>query len=246
MSHLKLVSEEPTPLEELLLDAARTEEPSPEHRARLRAALGIGTPAPAALLVAENSKTAGAAWGKLAGFGGVLIGLAAVTIGGLPVLGQHRSAVPTTASQVFSARTLPTAAKVAPPPLSEPLPSIGEERTPPVGVSGSSSGALRAGRSSASAPVASDLSEQMRLIEAARSGLAARDATAALAALRDYSEKFPRGSFGQEAMVLRIRALDQAGDQTRASALARSFIVRFPGSPHVARLKPIAERSLPR
>jgi hypothetical protein len=67
-----------------------------------------------------------------------------------------------------------------------------------------------------------------------------------LSALDSYSAKFPRGSFGQEAMVLRIRALDQAGDSGRATALAKSFVVRFPSSPHVARLKPIAERGASR
>jgi outer membrane protein assembly factor BamD (BamD/ComL family) len=87
-----------------------------------------------------------------------------------------------------------------------------------------------------------DLSEQIRLIEAARAGVASRDSGAALAALDSYGSKYPRGAFGQEATVLRIRALDQAGDSARATALAKSFIARFPSSPHVARLKPIAER----
>ena len=76
--------------------------------------------------------------------------------------------------------------------------------------------------------------------------MAARDGKAASAALDAYSAKFPRGSFGQEAMVLRIRAVDQAGDSSRATALAKAFITRFPSSPHVARLKPIAERGASR
>jgi outer membrane protein assembly factor BamD (BamD/ComL family) len=90
------------------------------------------------------------------------------------------------------------------------------------------------------------LGEQIRLIEAARAGVASRDAKAATAALDAYAAKFPRGSFGQEAMVLRIRAVDQAGDSARATALAKSFVTRFPNSPHVARLKPIAERGASR
>ena len=99
------------------------------------------------------------------------------------------------------------------------------------------------------APAASasaDLSEQIRLIEAARAGLAARDSRAALRALDSYASQFPRGSFGQEALVLRIRALDQAGDSARATAMAKSFVARYPASPHVARLKPIAERGASR
>jgi outer membrane protein assembly factor BamD (BamD/ComL family) len=90
------------------------------------------------------------------------------------------------------------------------------------------------------------LSEQIRLIEAARAGVASHDAQAALKALDTYSAKFPRGSFGQEATVLRIRAVDQSGDSARATAMAKSFVARFPNSPHVARLKPIAERGASR
>ena len=101
-------------------------------------------------------------------------------------------------------------------------------------------------RSEASAAATDDLSEQIRLIEAARAGVAARDSKSALAALGEYSSKFPRGSFGQEATVLRIRAIDQSGDSARATAMAKSFIARFPASPHVARLKPIAERGASR
>jgi hypothetical protein len=41
---LKLVPDDPTPLEKMLLDASRAEQPSDEHKARMRALLGIGLP----------------------------------------------------------------------------------------------------------------------------------------------------------------------------------------------------------
>jgi outer membrane protein assembly factor BamD (BamD/ComL family) len=106
--------------------------------------------------------------------------------------------------------------------------------------------APQAARSASSSVPSADLGEQIRLIEAARAGVAAHDAKAAMAALDTYAAKFPRGSFGQEAMVLRIRAIDQSGNLPRATALAKSFVARFPNSPHVARLKPIAERGASR
>jgi outer membrane protein assembly factor BamD (BamD/ComL family) len=84
------------------------------------------------------------------------------------------------------------------------------------------------------------------LIEAARAGVAARNGKSALAALDSYAAQFPRGAFGQESVVLRVRALDQSGSSAAATALARSFIARYPQSPHVARLKPIAERGASR
>jgi hypothetical protein len=169
----------------------------------------------------------------------VLVGLAALALGGALLLERQRSAAVAPVQAVASARRS-TVQEVSPPPLPEPLPPVLEERSAAAATSASSS--VRASRRSSGGAETSDLSEQMHLIEAARTAVAAHDSPAALAALGSYSEKFPRGSFGQEAMVLRIRALDQGGEAARASALARSFIAKFPHSPHVARLKPIAER----
>ena len=133
----------------------------------------------------------------------------------------------------------PTPVAVAPQPAAQPEVSP----LPPVEPA---SAQPRGARSDSSASASEDLSEQIRLIEAARAGVASHDAKAALTALNSYSAKFPRGSFGQEATVLRIRALDQSGDSARATAMAKSFVARFPSSPHVARLKPIAERGASR
>jgi len=238
MSHLKLVSDEPTALEKVLLDAARAEEPSAEHRARLRAVLGIQAPAFGATGAAPKSPSE---LGKSVGFGKVLVGLAALAIGGALLLASQRDAGRVGPRGVASAPPVLPKPESAPASLSEPRPPAEEGQPPPAAIAASNK--ARAGRPASVATEAPDLSEQMRLIEAARSAVAAHDESAALAALSSYFERFPRGSFGQEAMVLRIRALDQAGESTRASALARSFIARFPASPHVARLKPIAERS---
>jgi hypothetical protein len=236
MSHLKLVSDQPTALEKLLLDAAKAEQPSAEHRARLRAVLGIEAPAFGATSAAPKS---GPELGKSVGFGKVLVGLAALAIGGALLLAPVRDAERAAPRGADSAPQVPPKPESAPAALSEQ--PAEEEQPPPAAISASNK--ARPGRPASVAAEAPDLSEQMRLIEAARSAVAAHDERAASAALSSYFERFPRGSFGQEAMVLRIRALDQAGESTRASALARSFIARFPGSPHVARLKPIAERS---
>jgi hypothetical protein len=244
MSNLKLVPDEPTPLEKMLLDASRSELPSEDHKARLRAALGLGVPlsgplaaptptrAPAPAPAAANS-----AWlGKLA------FGVAALALAGALLFTRGGSAPAPAVTPVkapVAEMPKPLAEPVAVPVVTEPpavspLPPVEAAPPPP-----------HATRSDASA-AAGDLSEQIRLIEAARAGVAAHDAKTALGALDSYAQKFPRGSFGQEATVLRIRALDQAGDGARATALAKSFIARFPNSPHVARLKPIAERGASR
>jgi hypothetical protein len=251
MSNLKLVPDDPTPLEKLLLDASRAEMPSDDHKTRLRAALGIGLPlsgplaAPPPMAAHGQAAAAGtappAAVGKSAAYAKLAVGVAiAALIGAFALTRQHDAApapLPVKAPVVAEVAPPPPAAAPAheAAPAVSPLPPV--EAPAPV---------TRGARSDASASATTDLSEQIRLIEAARAGVAAHDPRAASSALDSYAAKFPRGSFGQEAMVLRIRAIDQAGDSARATALAKSFVARFPSSPHVARLKPIAERGASR
>jgi hypothetical protein len=253
VSNLKLVPDDPTPLEKMLLDASRAELPSEDHKARLRAALGIGVPlsgplaapapAPAAAPVTQAAASLappGAAVAKSATAAKVAVGLGILAVAGALWLTRERDTAPVPPPPVVTP-VAPVAAAPAPvlaaePAAVSPLPPVQETTAAP-------RGRINAAPTS-SAP--EDLSEQIRLIEAARAGVASRDSKAALEALDSYSAKFSRGSFGQEAMVLRIRALDQAGDFARATALAKSFVTRFPKSPHVARLKPIAERGASR
>ena len=253
MSNLKLVPDDPTPLEKMLLDASRAELPSEDHKARLRAVLGIGVPlsgpfaAPAPASAALPTQTAAsiappaAAVGKSTTAAKVAVGVGILAVAGVLWLNREQSLALAPAA-LPAPVVAPAEPVLAPAPLAaapavvSPLPPVEEAAAAP---------RVR----SSVAPVASsagDLSEQIRLIEAARAGVASHDSRAALAALDAYSAKFSRGSFGQEAMVLRIRALDQAGDSARATALAKSFVARFPSSPHVARLKPIAERGASR
>jgi outer membrane protein assembly factor BamD (BamD/ComL family) len=94
----------------------------------------------------------------------------------------------------------------------------------------------------AAADSGADLSEQLRLIDAARAAVAARNATGASNALNSYRTRFPRGPFAQEAAVLQIETLDLQGNHVQAAAQARSFLARYPNSPHVSVVRRIAER----
>jgi hypothetical protein len=247
MTHLKLVADEPTPLEKLLLDASRAEQPSSEHKARLRAALGLGLPLsgpldapapPAAPLEAGKSLTTGKA---------LTAAKIAASFAGLALVGAllltRQGAAPTPPVPAVTPAPVVVSPAVQKPAVAAE--ELAVSPLPPVEQPASES-ARRPSRGAAAPAADADLSEQIRLIEAARAGVSGRDAKSALAALDSYAVKFPRGAFGQEAAVLRIRALDQSGDATRATALAKSFIARFPQSPHVARLKPIAERGASR
>jgi hypothetical protein len=250
VSNLKLVPDDPTPLEKLLLDASRTEQPSDEHKARMRALLGIGlplsgpfvAPPPAAhAQVAAGAAPTAAGLGKSATLAKAALGLGVVALIGAFMLTRPSDVTPPVAT-VKPASAPVVVAAPALTPAQEAAPAVSP--LPPVEEPAAATPAPHAARTETSANA--DLGEQIRLIEAARAGVAAHDAKAATAALDTYAAKFPRGSFGQEAMVLRIRAIDQSGDSARATALAKSFVARFPASPHVARLKPIAERGASR
>ncbi len=249
MSNLKLVPDDPTPLEKMLLDASRAELPSDEHKARMRAMLGFGLPmsgplaAPPPAVASGQAAAAGASPGtaaKSATLGKVAVGVGVAALIGAFAFTRPQSVAPAPVAKPLVVAPV-AAAPVAPPAVQDAAPAVSP--LPPVEAPAS---APSAGRADASASATADLSEQIRLIEAARAGVAAHDAKAATASLDAYGAKFPRGSFGQEAMVLRIRAIDQSGDSARATALAKSFVTRFPNSPHVARLKPIAERGASR
>jgi len=88
----------------------------------------------------------------------------------------------------------------------------------------------------------SDVRDQIRMIDEARSAMNQHSASAALASVDRYAAKYPDGIFRQEARILRILALDERGDHTRATALARAFLASYPTSAHVARIEHIAKR----
>jgi len=242
MSDLKLVApDQPTPLEQRLLDAVANESPSAEQRLRVRLAMGLPAvaPVPAPALppaVGQRALLLKAAAGV------VVVSAAAVA---LWLSGVGRSAPrveqPVTPVAVQPAPTVPTVAaqEVAAPATPEPAARV------PGDSPAKRAGKARPSNASSSAPSVesgADLSEQLRLIEAARSAVAARNASGASAALSSYRSRFPRGAFGQEATVLQIETLDLQGNHALASAQARSFLARHPNSPHVNVVQRIAGR----
>jgi outer membrane protein assembly factor BamD (BamD/ComL family) len=80
------------------------------------------------------------------------------------------------------------------------------------------------------------------MIDEARAAMNQHNASAALVSVDRYAAKYPEGIFRQEARILRILAIDEQGDHTRATALARAFLASYPTSAHVARIERIAKR----
>ncbi|HYJ09442.1 MAG TPA: hypothetical protein VEX18_10545, partial [Polyangiaceae bacterium] len=211
MSNLKLVPDEPTPLEKLLLDASRNEMPSAEHKANLRAALGLGLgpplsqppPASTAFPAAASAPLASAplaapvvVLAKSTSAAKVALGVGALAVAGALWFTSGSEPKPVApARPAVASKPVEAPAPVIAVPTVETQPAVSS--LPPV----AQAAPARPTRSDSSANVVEDLSEQIRLIEAARAGVASHDVKVALLALNSYSSKFPRGSFGQEATV---------------------------------------------
>lgn len=90
-----------------------------------------------------------------------------------------------------------------------------------------------------------DLSEEIRLLDEARVALRARAPGRALSTIQRYLSRFPRGSFRQEATVLRIEALAMNGNQAQAASEAKRFVITHPKSPQVDKLQRITGNVTP-
>ena len=240
MSDLKLVPpEQPTPFEQRLLDAVANEAPSAEQRLRVRAALGLPVVEPVPVPVAPVGRRPL----LLKAAGGLVVVSAAVVALFLAVGRKQNSA-----DQPAPAPALVAQAPTAPLPAPSAAPSIAPPEAEPSGAVGpllddrDNGASNKRSRKAAAADSGADLSEQLRLIDAARSAVAAGNASAASAALTSYRKRFPRGPFGQEAAVLQIETLDLQGNHAQAAAQARSFLARHPNSPHVSVVQRIAGR----
>ncbi|HEY3255290.1 MAG TPA: outer membrane protein assembly factor BamD [Polyangiaceae bacterium] len=237
MSDLKLVSpDQPTAFEQQLLDAVANEAPSTEQRTRVRLALGLAAVAPAPVPAAPLGRRAL----LLKAAGGVIVASTAVAVL-LWGLGNksHSSTRPAAAlvTQAAPSAPLPTAV-----PALEASAASAPAHAAVAAVDAVEHNNVPSKRAKKPATVdsAGDLSEQLRLIDAARAAVAAGNPAAASAALSSYRTRFARGPFAQEAAVLQIETLDLQGNHAQAAAQAQSFLARHPNSPHVGVVQRIA------
>ena len=241
MSDLKLVApDQPTPLERLLLDAAANESPSAEQRMRVRQALGLSAVSMAPPPAAQTGR--GLTLGKTV-LGVAIAGSAVVVALLFGVTHKPAPLVSNALPAAAPAAALNAARNVPPEPVASPLPALETASDSRAASSAPAKTVAKVAPSASTRAAASsteDLSEQLRLIDAARTAVAAGNTSAASQALATYSSKFPRGSFGQEAAVLRIETVDMQGNHTQAASLARTFLAAHPNSPHVGLVKRIA------
>jgi hypothetical protein len=85
-------------------------------------------------------------------------------------------------------------------------------------------------------------SEQVALIDRARTSAGAGDSAGTLQAVEEYDHRFPRGLLSEEALLLRIEAVAARRGREAASGLARRFLAEYPRSVHADRLRGLLER----
>ena len=174
--------------------------------------------------VAGGAGSGAVAWGtaavtKLA----VGVGLASFAVGGFVGAGVHAVATPQPTPPPAVAAQSPRPAEEVPavvPVLAVPLPPM-PESVKPVNVH-----AVKPPPK----PTADTLGDERSYLEQARSAMARRDPSAALAALADHERRFPLGQLAEERMALQILALAGEGRGDEAKALATRFRGKYPTS----------------
>jgi hypothetical protein len=230
----RLLHDVPSGLEAELLRSVAGERPSFEHRARVKQAMGL---APGASLPPVAASMGG---GKLALLGLVTAGaVAAVLARG--TFRHDAAPPPSPALEMVAATSSPIATEPAPVTGSQVLPSAGATPSPlPRATAISPSRPRDSKKAAPEVAPTSNVQDQIALIDEAHAALKGRDPAAAISAVDTYASRFPGGLFDQEALVIRIEALDQNGSHARAAAMARTFLAKHPASPHAKRLERIA------
>jgi hypothetical protein len=213
--------------ERLLLHTAANERPSAELRFKMRHAVGLP-----AIVATVAVKAAALTWGQTA--------LIAVVAAGLMGTASSPAEVREQPMVVNSVRIAPANAS---PRVREPAPSQPSEvvtNDPPKVAEVPLKSGVR--RRTASRPAetlassSSEVREEIQWLDQVRTAMRAAAPERALERLGRYDQRFPHGVFRQEATVLRIEALRQQGDRTRAAKLARQFLAQHPESPHAQRV----------
>jgi hypothetical protein len=227
-------------IERLLLAAGAEDRPDEETVRKAAVVLGI---APRAALIAAVTGTVAAAlranrWTAAATWVSVgAIGLAGVA-GFALIKGTARPA-PRMAMVMSAAAARAVAADTVPVAPALPV-QAGEGPTTPAPSIETHAAAYAPANGTATE--AHGLREQAGLLDRARSLLAAGDARGALARLGEFDRRFAGGPLREEALLLRIEALDRAGERGAAGALARRFLKAYPGSVQADRVASIARQ----
>lgn len=241
-----------------LLDSARDDRMSPAAKNALQATLAATA---SAAIVATSPLASAATATKAKGFLSlvltkwVAVGVAtsAVVVGGAIATRQlGPAATPSPSSAPLVRVTAPSnpVAPVTPAPLQPETPETPEPASweAPSEVAPARPSTVVAAPHPAhperpSVTPARPIAEELRLIEHARSAIAANDFTSAERALASHARAFPTGTFAEEARVLRIDVMAHRGNRARARAAARAYLAAHPASPYEPRLRALLAES---
>lgn len=228
----RLLASSATDFERLLLGAAARERPTSSQRRRLQRALGLSQ---VGVFLISAKALAGVASHS------VVVAIVAASLAGNASAPKPIELPAQRAVSATHPRKL-----VAPTPVSSETQNTSRDPiTAPVQPTPPTEAELPTARVSSSARTTNgprkvpDLREEIALMDQARSALRNGAPSRTISALEQYRARFPHGSFGQEATVLRIEALEASGSHARAVAEAKWFLSRNPNSPHAERLRRI-------
>ncbi len=249
MSAPRRLMDEGTALERSLLEAAALDAPTATSKRNAALALGLAVAPLATGSTATAVKTAaglkGGAFAKLAT---VLAIGGAITVAAV----QYRAAEPPV--RVAPSPPSPPATQLPPPPEAEPTSAPVVEApvvaTIPVAPARPRRSAVARPRPVVAVEIApttevaepvSTLMLELTLLDQARAALRAGQSSRALDALAEHARQFPQGVLATEAEAMRIEALLERGDRSRAIELADAFFAAHPASPLGRRLRSLLE-----
>lgn len=234
-----LRAEGATATEQRLLKAASRERPSRDALERMARVIGVAPPAIGPGTSGSSgtetvAPPAAAGWsGALPWVSGAII--AAAVGGALMMRSGDNPVAPVPVVQTPAQVTPPSAPPKAP---SAPDPGSSVAASPETPTAATT--APPRARPSASA---SDLREQIALLDAGRAAMAAGKDERALEILQSYLGKYPAGSFRPEATALKIETLAKLGRNAESRALADRFVAEHGASPLANRVKSVSSSS---
>jgi hypothetical protein len=226
----------------LLASVADDEMPEENYRALLKWGAGLG-----AISAAPPAETAS----KLTlakGLGVLALTAASIGVFGYVTASTTPPAAPSSDVDGMSKASATGAAVAAGP--SEPsaptsadaIPVVSLDELPSAPVAMSPPPNAAPARSAETRPLVDDdvsFTEQMKLIDSARTMLRQDNPRGALAVLDEYDRRFPMPAFKEEATVLRVSSLAKAGDRAHAKRIGEAFLSAHPSELYSRRVEAV-------
>ena len=249
---VRLTARDTTFFEHRLLDAARNDRIPDAMKQRMCEGLNLGSAVAGSSGAAVAGSSGAAAvlslkTGTLLVLGtAALAGLVGVALGRGSALRDRRASVaaPLAAREVAALPVVQRAPDEAKERTKEARTAAATEAAPAVSPEPARAASGPRRRPVSAPPVSRgrgvDLREEIGLLDGARAALTAGAPDRSLDLLDQYDHRYPNGTFGPEALALRIEASSLAGDTSKARTLARRFLSQYRDNPLAERVERFA------